>query len=298
VKRVLLIVVFVCLVITFTNLLNSEIMMWEVENGRNKVYLLGSIHVMPEDAYPLDEQIETAFEKSDILVVELDPANVVQEEMTNLIINTGLYPEETSLKAEIPTELYNSVVSKFQDLGMVEAQFSRFRPWFVSINLGLGALQKLEIESGTGIDIHFLDMAHEKQLTILDLETPTAQLEALSSMPDSTQIDYLQYMLDDYDNINENFMEMLEAWKSGDTEKLNKSYRLKLKELESELPGLKEYYQKLLPDRDIKMVEQITVFLENEEEHTYFIIVGAFHLVGSDGMLQLLNDAGYDTKQY
>jgi uncharacterized protein YbaP (TraB family) len=273
-------------------------MLWEVENGRNTAFLLGSIHVMPEAAYPLDEEIETAFEKSDVLVVEFDPGNIDQEEINNLIIKSGLYPETSSLKAEIPEKLYNNVLSKLQDMGLVEAQVNRFRPWFVAINLGLGALQKLDINSGTGIDLHFISKAHEKEMTILDLETPTAQMEALSSMRDSTQIDYLQYMMDDYDQIEENFLKMLTAWQTGDTEMMNKSYRLKLKEMESEFPGVKEYYQKLLPDRDKKMVEQIKLLLENEADHTYFIIVGAFHLVGDDGMLQLLEDNGYSTRQY
>ncbi|MFC1887696.1 TraB/GumN family protein [Candidatus Cloacimonadota bacterium] len=297
-RKIVFVVIFVCVILPLIILLNADMMMWEVENGSNKVYLLGSIHVMPEDVYPLDEQIEAAFEQSDILVVELDPGKIDQAEMNNLIISTGFYPEETSLKEEIPEELYNSIVPKFQEMGMTEAQFSRFRPWFVSISLGMGALQKLDIKAGKGIDMHFLDKAHEKQLTILDLETPTAQMEALSSMQEDTQIDYLQYMIDDYDNINEGFNEMLTAWKTGDADLMNKSYRLKLKEMESEFPGIKEYYQKILPDRDKRMVEQIKVFLENEEELTYFIIVGAFHLVGDDGMLQLLNDNGYTTKQF
>ncbi len=297
-KRLVLIVVFVCIIIPLINLLNSEMMMWEVENGRNKVFLLGSIHVMPEDAYPLDEQIETAYESSDILVVELDPANIDQQIMNELVINKGLYPAETSLKNEIPEELYISVTSKFQEMGMGEEQFGSFRPWLVAISLGIGALQKLDIEAGAGIDVHFLDKAHEKQQTILDLETPTAQMEALSSMRDSTQIAYLQYMIDDYDNINKTFMEMLEAWQTGDADKLNQSYRIKLKDMEAEFPGISEYYKKLLPDRDKMMVEKIKDFLENEESHTYFIIVGAFHLVGEDGMLQLLEDNGYETKQF
>jgi len=272
--------------------------MWEVGKGNNVVYLLGSIHVMPEDAYPLDEQIEAAFEKSDLLVVELDPGKINQNELNDLIVNSAFYPDGTSLKSEIPAELYNPVIEKFQELGMPEAQVNQFRPWFVALNLGIGALQKLEIKSATGIDIHFLNKAHEKQLTILEMETPTAQMEVLSSMQDSTQIDYLQYALEDYDNIEEEFRKLLSAWEAGDAEKVNKLYRIKLKELASELPGMKEYYQKLLPDRDKQMADQIKGFLESEEGHTYFVIAGAIHLVGKDGILQLLQDEGYSTNQF
>jgi len=77
-RKLLIVVVFVCIILSLTNSLNSEIMMWEIENGSNQVFLLGSIHVMPEDAYPLDDQIEKAFESSDILVVELDPAKWIR----------------------------------------------------------------------------------------------------------------------------------------------------------------------------------------------------------------------------
>ncbi|KQC10298.1 MAG: hypothetical protein APR54_03220 [Candidatus Cloacimonas sp. SDB] len=297
-KRLVLAVVISGIIFLKINSLQAKIMMWEIGKGNNVVYLLGSIHVMPEDAYPLDEQIEAAFEKSDLLVVELDPGKIDQNELNDLIVNSAFYPDGTSLKSEIPTELYNPVIEKFQELGMPEAQVNQFRPWFVALNLGMGALQKLEINSATGIDIHFLNKAHEKQLTILEMETPTAQMEVLSSMQDSTQIDYLQYVVEDYDNVKEDFMKLLSAWEAGDADKVNKLYRIKLKELASELPGMKEYYQKLLPDRDKQMADQIKGFLESEEGHTYFVIAGVIHLVGKDGILQLLKDEGYSADQF
>jgi len=90
---------------------------------------------------------------------------------------------------------------------------------------------------------------------------------------------------------------MLESWKTGDAETMNIQTKMKLLELTDELPGITHYYNEVFVNRDIKIVEKLTGYLEEEEEHTYFIIVGAFHLIGDDGLLKLLQNKGYKIKQ-
>jgi len=64
--------------------------MWEIQGGANKAYLLGSIHTMPVDVYPLDEKIESAYKESDVLVVEADATTIDQTAVNNFIVaNAG-----------------------------------------------------------------------------------------------------------------------------------------------------------------------------------------------------------------
>ena len=278
--------------------LHAENFMWEIQGSQNKAFILGSIHTMPKDVYPLDEKIESAFQDSDVLIVEVDATDLDQEEVNNFIIANAVYRDSINLQTVLDKEIFDNLSQKFQELGLTEDQLKAFKPWFACLNLGLGALQKINITTGQGIDLHFLNKAHEQEMTILELESAITQLEALSSMDEQTQIDYLQYSLDDYENTVEDFMKMLENWKTGDAEAMNTQTKMKLLELKDELPGIIHYYNEIFVNRDINIAEKLAGYLESEEEHTYFIIVGAFHLVGDDGLLKLLQDKGYKTIQY
>jgi len=278
--------------------LHAGIFMWEIQGGQNKAYLLGSIHTMPAEIYPLAEKIESAYQESDVLVVEADATTIDQEEVNNFIIANATYRDSIDLQSVLDKEIFDNLSQKFQELGLTKDQLKAFKPWFACLNLGLGALQKINITTGLGIDLHFLQKAHKQEKTILELETPIIQLKALSSMDEQTQIDYLQYSLEDYEKTEENFMEMLENWKTGNADAMNSQTKMKLLELKDELPGIIHYYNQIFVNRDIKITEKLVEYIEAEEDHTYFIIVGAFHLVGNDGILKRLQDKGYKTIQY
>jgi len=63
------------------------------------------------------------------------------------------------------------------------------------------------------------------------------------------------------------------------------------------MPGVKEFYDKLFPGRDNKIVEKLDKILQRDEKKTYFVVVGSGHLIGDDGLLQLLKNKGYKTEQ-
>ena len=297
-KVISFVLTLLIILIVLVSHLNAEIFMWEIQGGQNKAYLLGSIHTMPADVYPLDEKIESAYQESDVLIVEADATTIDQTVINNFIIANAVYRDSINLQSILDEELFNNISLKMQELGMTEEQLKAFKPWFVSLNLGLGALQKIDITTGQGIDLHFLKKAHEQEKTILELETPIIQLEALSSMDEQTQIDYLQYSLEDYENAKENFMKMLEYWKTGDADAMNTQTKMKLLELKDELPGITHYYNEVFVNRDINIAKKLAGYLEGEKDHTYFIIVGAFHVIGDDGLLKLLQNKGYKIKQY
>lgn len=182
-------------------------------------------------------------------------------------------------------------------MGFTKDQLNRFKPWFVGLNLGLAKLKKLDVDAGLGLDIHFLNKAHEQGIEILELEIPTSQMEMLASLPENIQMDYLSYTLGEYTKIDSTFHEVLDAWQNGDTERTNTLSRVKMRELEDEMPGMEEYYNRMFCEREKQITEKIEGYMDDEEGRIYFIIVGAFHLVGDDGLLKMLEDNGYKIKQ-
>jgi len=297
-KKIISALVFITVIALLTCQVQAGSTMWEVKGGKNRAYLLGSIHIMPGDAYPLNSEIEKAFDNSDVLVVEVDATTVDQAGVQAFIGKRGIYTGGESLKKNLPDKLFRTIVEKSAELGLSEAQVNMFKPWLISLNLNMGALKKINIESELGVDMHFLNKAKEREMKILELETATSQLEAFSSLGEDTQVDYLEYTIEEFDKAEENFRVMLKAWKNGDTGKLYEVSKGEMLEMAEEMPGIRDYYDRLFTERDREIARKIAGYLEDDQKHTFFIIVGAFHMVGDDGLIRMLNDMDYQTEQY
>jgi len=275
----------------------EKLCLWEVKNSETKVYILGSIHLMPENIYPLDERINGAFSNSDILVVEADITKN-QNEIQNLIAEKAIFQDSTkNLKNVLPNELYVKLTKEFKELDVDIKNLNKLKPWFVTMTLASLRLSKIDVTPGKGVDVHFLNLANEKTMKILELESVGSQLMMFSSMSITDQTENLQYQIDE-NNQNENYLKMLEAWKKGDLKTLNEISRLKMKEDAKELNFLERYYNMLFTEREEAMTEKIESYLNDDSGKTYFIIIGVFHLVGDDGLIKILQKKGYKTNQY
>lgn len=285
------------ILILFLNLNAEENFMWEVENGTSKMYLLGSVHLMPESSYPLDQLIEDSFANSDILVIEADPTSVDPEQIQKMIVEKAMYPEGESLQSSISPELYDKVSAIFTKNNVPMQQINVYKPWFVSLNLAAISMQLNDMKAGIGIDVHFIEKAKEKEMNIMELESATFQMNLITSFADKEQIEYLEYSVDDFYTSNDLIKTMLEAWENGDSELMLKSTKLEMLKSSDELPGMGKLYKKMFSDRDKNIVEKLEGFLKDTSKQTYFVIVGSGHLIGDDGLLKLLEEKGYKTKQ-
>src|SRR5262245_4544947 len=82
----------------------------KVEGKTNTVYLLGSIHVLKPEHYPLPAVIESAFSNSQVVVLEADPGKMLQPDMMNKLMTESMLPDGQSLKGQVSTGVYASLV--------------------------------------------------------------------------------------------------------------------------------------------------------------------------------------------
>jgi len=297
-KKILLLVVAVFLLFLVRIELYAENnFIWEIEGGSSKMYLLGSIHLMPEEVYPLDEKIEACFEEADVLAVEADPTTIDQTKVQQLVMEHGLYKEGETLQTNIDSVLYNRVAAIFGEFGLPMQQVNMYKPWFVSLNLAMLEFQKMKMSAELGIDLHFLKAAKAKEMEIVELESGLGQLELLTSFPEDSQDEYLEYSLNNYENVQEMINTMVRAWQTGNAKLMNTAIKQNMLEFCKNMPAMQDFYNKMFPDRDNKIVVKLDEMLKNSEKKTYFVVVGSGHLVGEDGLLKLLKDRGYKTKQ-
>jgi len=254
---------------------------WKVSSDTTHVYLLGSVHVASQDLYPLDSAIENAFESADNLVVEVNTNNVSQDLAVQLVMQYGAYPLGDGFKNHVAEDFYNKLNGKFQEYSVNITLLDNYRPWVIYNVMSQYALGSLGYKSEYGIDQYFLEKAEKGNKNILELETTDFQMNLISSIPDEVMVKMMQYDVENPET-GDYLQGLFDAWKNGDVVKMEDITFSAL----VEKPELAPYYKILYDQRNVNMAQKIKEYLASDK--TYFIIVGAGHLVGEKGILNLL----------
>ncbi len=263
--------------------------LWLVETPQKKaVFLLGSLHVLKSNAYPLAKVIEKAYGRSQKVVFETDLAAMMDPVVQGKMMAMGLYPEGQSLLQKIPTEMQNSLKKKMTNLGMPLEHFARFRPWFLAVTLTVLELQRLGFSLEYGIDIHFYAKAGTDEKEIAFLESADFQMDLLGKMNARDQNAFLGQTLKDLDVAAQMADDMLKYWKRGDVDNL---YAIIFKSFE-DYPQIED---RLLRRRNIDWVKKIEKMMSENKD--ILVIVGAGHLIGPGSVVALLKEKGYRVTQ-
>jgi len=261
---------------------------WQVEKGDVTVNLCGSVHLMKPGYYPLREEIEQAFEESDILVLEFDINKIDMNKIQELINTKGLYPEGDSLKTNLGEEYYGKLGFELAEYKYTLESVKNQKPWYMTMTLSSVRVSELGYTAEGGTDLYFAQKAKGHK-EIQQLETAEAQFEMLSSMDEHIQIEYLKELIDKREEFNQEVEELMQSWIAGDDSTM---YRLMNEEIK-ENPELAGYYDKLFTERNLNMTDKIEQYLAEDNEKEYFVVVGSGHYLGEDGIVNLLRERGY-----
>jgi len=263
--------------------------LWKIQSKTNTVYILGSLHYSKKEIYPLNEKIEKAFGDSEILVVEADVNDIKKMDIQKLM-ERAFYPANETLEMHVSPEIYDRLVKEMSRLGIPTELLNKQKPWFLAMTLVALESLRLGFDPNLGIDKHFLSKA-EGGKKILELESLDYQFNLLSEFSDKDQELFLLYTLKDLKIMEEELGRLTQAWSSGDT----KTMEAILTRSISEDKRLSFIFEKIIYERNRKMASKIEDFLRTGE--TYFVIVGAGHLVGAPGIIEILKGKGYLIEQ-
>ncbi len=270
----------------------EKVLCWEISSGEAKAYLLGSVHAAREDLYPLDPTIERAFAASDTLVVEVDINQANQGEMQLSLLLNGAYKLGDSLSAKLPAEDLVQVKVFLDKRGVSFAAFDRLRPWLVALMLTVSELRQAGFTGENGIDMHFLTQARELQRPIRALESAEFQIELLSGFSDELQRLFLMSTIHEMDKLLGMIDEITSAWKRGDAAAMDRM----LVQSQREDERMRPVFQKLINDRNASMAAKVRDLLQSEV--TLFVVVGAGHVVGEGGLVDIFsNDDRFEVRQ-
>jgi uncharacterized protein YbaP (TraB family) len=263
--------------------------LWKIQSKVNTIYILGSLHYCKKEIYPLSERIEKAFAESEILVVEADVSDIKRIDIQKLA-ERAFYSENDTLKNHVSPEVYEWVMKETKGLGIPVELLNRQKPWFLAMTLVALESLKFGFDPNLGIDKYFLSKA-EGGREILELESFDYQLDLLSAFSDKDQELFLLYTLKDLKVLEHELDKLTHAWSSGDT----KAMESILTRSVSEDRRLSSVFEKVVYERNEKMALKIEDFLKTKKTH--FVIVGAGHLVGRRGIIEILKGKGYLVEQ-
>lgn len=261
-------------------------LLWRVDTNEATVYLFGSIHFANESFYPLRAEVEQAFESSDSLVVEVNidsPESAAR--FQSLMQTEGFYSGGDLLKDHLSAETYKELQAYLKKLGVPLNLINKQKPGIVVLTLAALQAKRVGLKPELGIDAHFLNAA-KKRKKILALETMDEQLRIFLDIEDADLL--LRDSFYSLDVLENEMATMIAAWKKGDEKALHK---LLFDDVLSEDSALSMLYEKLYFQRNIKMTETIKKYLSQKGK--YFVVVGAGHLIGEKGIVQILQDTGY-----
>ncbi len=263
---------------------------FEVKSRNSTLYILGSIHYMKPDFYPLNPLIEEVFNKSDFLVLEIALNSVNAQEMSLLFLEKGIYKDDDSIERHLSQETIDILQKELKKINLPFDAVKRFKPWFLALTLEASQLQSLGFKPEFGLDKYFFEKATGKK-EVIGLETVRFQVDLFDTMSDKEQELYLLYTLKDLSVMEIQINEFLDAWKKGDVSKSEEIVFRPLKEIQ----GIVPLYEKLFLKRNIKMASRLEEFLKTGK--TYFVVVGAGHLMGNEGIIAILKRKNYSVKQ-
>ena len=267
---------------------DEKSLLWKVSKGSSSVYVLGSIHYLRSENYPLKKAILDAFETSKRLVLEIDLNATSGQAAQRLMLEKALFRDGTSLPQNISAETYQLAAERATQLGIDMGIFNPMKPWFAAINLIAIKLKALGLDPRRGVDQYLAGEAKRRGKPISGLETLDFQIGLLDQLSKQNQEAMLRETVSELDLLDRNIDEIVRSWADGDEAVLAKLL----------LAGMVEFpeiHQKVLVERNRRWLPEIEKSLEQASEA--LIVVGAAHLVGPDGIIEMLKTKGYSVEQ-
>jgi uncharacterized protein YbaP (TraB family) len=259
---------------------------WKVtsESG-NVLYLAGSIHALKSTDYPLPSAYNHAFDASDRLVCEVDPRAL--NESSKGLLKAGEYPKSDSLKNHVDPRTYDYLRRLFKLMDVPENKFARYRPWFLSLMLQEPALRGMS--ETLGVEEFLMRRAQANAKPVLGLESAREHADIFLGLTDRQSEAMLLIMFIPAERGGGSAGHALAAaWRRGDPDADTRVFMDGF----HDFPSLAD---RLLTNRNRKWIPKIEGYLHSGK--TYFVVAGAAHMGGPNGVLALLRARGYRIEQ-
>lgn len=256
--------------------------LWSVQQGTVTHYLQGSVHMLPPGAHPLPQALDRAYAGAVEIVFETDPG-VISEPRTQQQLMRAAMVGEGGLKAQLPPPLYERLRQRAQALGMPLLMCEPFKAWFCALSLEIFSYQQAGFLPELGVDGHYYERALEDEKTIFGLESASQHLDLFVAMPAPMGLQLLEQALNTAAGQGPTPQALYRSWREDDTAGM----AALLAQMRAQHPQI---YERVLAARNRAWLAELQRRFESDTPQ--LVLVGAAHLVGPDGLVNLLKARG------
>jgi uncharacterized protein YbaP (TraB family) len=273
-------------------------LLWKVSDADNAVYLLGSFHLLKPDDYPLSTDVNDAFADAKQVVFELPPEEMSSPQLGLQMMQAALRADGTRLDSELPPatllkfkawEAANA--DALQKLGVTPDRLQLFEPWYVGLLVSVTEMTKQGLDPALGLDQHFMAASESVHKPTSGFETGAEQIAFLDGMNHEEQLQFFDEALSQADEGEQELDQLHTAWRNGDEATIREGMAV---DMRNRYPRL---YQRINVDRNDAWIPKIERMLATPGTDDTLVVVGALHLLGSDGVVEKLRAKGYSVER-
>jgi uncharacterized protein len=261
---------------------------WAIHGDHNTVYLAGSVHLLKAADANLPSGFDRAYKGSKAVVMELALDKIDPMSMASWMMENGMLKDGATLRTTIGDERYRRVSKEAERLGVPTETIDMLQPWVVGLQLVEMQYVQLGFDPQSGVEQQLEHKAQADGKPISGLETLDEQLGVLQHMSNADQARFLDMVVSEMHDVEGETQSVVNAWRSGDAAKLAAL-------LSDEYASFPNLYRVLVSERNKRWVPQIEKLLHGNQDA--FVVVGALHLVGDGGLLELLRHDGFKPEQ-
>lgn len=272
-------------------------LLWKVSDADNAVYLLGSFHLLKPDDYPLSNDVNEAFARARSVVFELPPEEMASPQLGLKMAQAALRKDGTSLDSELPKATATKLAAwtqanadRLRQIGFQPDALQLYEPWFAGLMISMLDMTTQGLDPSLGLDQHFAAAALAASKPTSGFETGLEQIAFLEGMGKDEQLQFLDEALTDATSGDE-IDRLHAAWRAGDDAALIDDMGA---DMQRRYPKL---YRRINVDRNDAWLPKIQRLLANPGSDDTLVVVGALHLLGSDGIVEKLRAKGYSVER-
>jgi uncharacterized protein YbaP (TraB family) len=266
--------------------------LYRVSHAGKTAYLFGTIHVGKQGALPLAPQAARALLDSKALVIELD---IRQNEPFQLALaRHGSYAQGDTIQHHLSPATLQLLVQALSRAGLSLQSVERYKPWLLANMLVGQELDRHGFQRADAVEYVLLAAAQQQEKAVRELESAEYQLGLFDTLTEAQQEQYLLENLAELADGNSlrKSQDLIDAWNSADGGRIKAAWRA-LTSGDTVSAGFMQ--RTLLGKRNPEMASSIERILQQDQ--VAFVGVGLLHLVGDNGLPQLLRQRGYEVEQ-
>jgi uncharacterized protein YbaP (TraB family) len=263
-------------------------LLWQVSRDDSSVYLLGSIHYLRREHYPLHATILKALDGSKRLVLEIDLNSASMETAQKVTMEKAIYRDGSTLTKNVSAETYEMASRRANELGLDMRILNPMKPWFAALTMVAIQLQRMGLDPKLGVDRYLAAHAKSSGKPTGGLDTLEFQLGVFDRLSAKEQESMLRETVGELERLDKKINDIVTTWVRGDVDSLASLL----------LAGMQEYpdlYEKVLVERNRRWLAEIEKLIQ--QKSGAMVVVGAAHVVGKDSVIEMLKAKGYNVEQ-